>query len=284
MHNDDALIIGCGYLGTRVADLWLAQGRRVYALTRNRADALRKRGIEPIIGDILDPHTLTNLPHAGTTLYAVGMDRSTGATMRQVYVEGLKHVLLALHGGGKLIYVSSTGVYGQTDGSEVDEDSPTLPHDESGQTVLAAEEMLRSHRADAVVLRFAGIYGPDRLLRKAALLAGQPLVGDADKFLNLIEVRDGARAVLATEAKATLGRTYIVSDGHPTRRRDFYTELAHLLNAPEAKFTPHPTDSPIPTHDRGNRRLLNRRIVEELGWQPEYATFHQGLRAAMESA
>ncbi|VTS06262.1 SDR family oxidoreductase [Tuwongella immobilis] len=281
MHTDDALIIGCGYLGLRVAQLWRAQGRRVFALTRKRTELLTQLGIIPIVGDVLQPETLKQLPHAGTTLYAVGMDRTTGASMHDVYVDGLRHVLLALHGGGKLIYISSTSVYGQTDGSLVDEDSPTVPHDDSGKTVLAAEAMLHQHRADAVLLRFAGIYGPNRLLRKAAILAGQPLIGDADKFLNLIEVRDGARAVLAAEQRAIPGRTYIVSDGQPVPRRAFYTELASLLNAPPAAFEPLPEGTPPPPHDRGNRRLSNARFRLETGWAPEFADYRQGLAASV---
>src|SRR5215207_4117321 len=88
-----ALVVGCGYLGRRVAARWVAAGRRVAALTRRNADALAALGIEPVVGDVSDPATLRNLPAASTVLYAVGMDRTQGKTMREVYVNGLGHVL-----------------------------------------------------------------------------------------------------------------------------------------------------------------------------------------------
>jgi nucleoside-diphosphate-sugar epimerase len=270
------LIVGCGYLGRRVAARWLAAGRRVAALTRRNADALRSLGVEPVAGDVLDPASL-RLPEAATVLYAVGMDRSQGRSMREVYVGGLGHVLDTLPGGGRFVYVSSTGVYGQTDGTWVDEASETSPLEESGRVVLEAEHLLRARRPDAVVLRFAGIYGPDRLLRKQALLNGEPLVGDADKWLNLVHVADGADAVLAAEAHGAPGGTYNVADDEPVSRRDFYTLLARLLNGPPARFEPGPT----PARPEPNRRVSNRTARERLDWAPAFTNYRSGLPVAV---
>src|SRR4051812_184836 len=104
--NAPRLIFGCGYLGRRVASLWLDGGRRVAALTRRNADALRARGIEPIAGDVLDPASLRMLPPASTVLYSVGVDRAAGRPMREVYVTGLSNVLDALPSCERFIYVS----------------------------------------------------------------------------------------------------------------------------------------------------------------------------------
>jgi len=194
------LIVGCGYLGGRVADALTLGGRPVFALTRARADELTARGIRPILGDVTDPGSLQQLPEVERVVYAVGMDRSAGKSMREVYVGGLRNVLAALPGSPRFTYVSSTGVYGQTSGEWVTEESATDPTEESGKVVLEAEQALREVRPDATILRFAGIYGPGRLLRKQPLLKGDPYVGDADKFLNLIHVADGVRAVLAAES------------------------------------------------------------------------------------
>ena len=128
---------------------------------------------------------------------AFGLDRSSGQTMRAVYVEGLANVLAALPAPARFVHVSSTSVYGQTDGEEVDEQSATEPEEESGKIVLEAERVLRRAAPEAIILRFAGIYGPGRLLRRQAIEAGEPIVGNADKWLNLIQVEDGAEAVLA---------------------------------------------------------------------------------------
>lgn len=271
----DALVVGCGYLGRRVAARWVAAGRRVAALTRRNADALRALGVTPIVGDVTDPATLVGLPAARTVLYAVGMDREQNKTMHEVYVDGLGHVLDTLPPAGRFVYVSSTGVYGQSDGGWVDETSPTDPAEESGRVVLAAERLLRAKRPDAIVLRFAGLYGPDRLLRKAAILKGEPLVGDADKWLNLVHVDDGAAAVQAAEERAKPGGTYTVADDEPVTRRAFYTRLAELLGGPPAAFDHRPEPG------AANRRVSNRTAKAELGWSPAFPSYREGLAQAV---
>ncbi len=272
----DSLIFGCGYLGLRVAQSWVAAGKRVAALTRGRAHTLSELSIEPIEGDVLKPESLSSLPEAGTVLYAVGMDRSAGRSMREVYVQGLENVLRSVRSNGPFIYISSTSVYGQTDGEWVTEDSPTQPLEDSGKVVLEAEQVLRSYRPDAIILRFAGIYGPDRILRKQALLNGEPLIGDAEKWLNLIHVEDGVSAVLAAENRSKPGSTYLIADDEPVRRRDFYTLSAELLSAPTAQF--RTSESPA---IEANRRIMNKLAKEQLGWAPRFPSFREGLRAAV---
>jgi nucleoside-diphosphate-sugar epimerase len=273
------LILGCGYLGRRVAALWRQQGRRVFAATRNAAHL--PSDVEPIVCDVLNPSSLTSLPRVETVLYAIGFDRTSGASMRSVYVDGLANVLAHLPKPKRLIYVSSSSVYGQADGGWVDETSPTEPLEESGRIVLAAEAILRAKLPDAVVLRFAGIYGPGRLLRRQAIEKGEPIVGDADKWLNLIHVEDGARAVLAAEERGESGRVYNVCDDHPVRRRYFYATLARLLRAPAPKFVRPPPEQPTPPHEQAHRRINNRRMKEALRVELRYANYDEGLRASV---
>lgn len=254
------LIVGCGYLGRRVAARWRSAGRRVVALTRGNATALSELGIEPITGDVLDPPSLKQLPATMTVLYAVGLDRAAGRSMREVYVAGLGHVLDTLPPCERFIHVSSTSVYAQTDGNWVDETSVTEPTEESGQIVLEAEALLRSKLPGAIILRFAGIYGPDRFRKQ--VLTGEPITGDADRWLNLIHVDDGVEAVLAAETRGEPGQTYNICDDEPVTRRVFYTCLAESLGTPPATFDHRPEpESP-------NRRIHNARAKAALGWQP----------------
>ncbi len=275
------LIVGCGYLGRRVAALWRARGHTVFALTRGRADELRALGVEPVVGDVC---AVTALPVAETVLYAVAPDRSGGGTPEDVWLNGLGNVTSAMRNWplpGRLIFVGSTGVYGQSGGEDVDETAPTEPQDESGRVLLRAEERLRGESSfETVVLRFAGIYGPGRLIRSQALLAGEPIAADPEKWLNLIHVEDGAAAVLAAEARARPGGVYNVSDDRPVRRRDFYVYLAELLGAPEPRFVPPPPGA-APRHDRADRRVSNRRMRGELGVVPRYPSYEEGLRASL---
>jgi len=263
----DVLIFGCGYVGKRAAARWLIEGRSVAAVTRGNATELAALGIEPVVGDVCDSESLRSLPRARTVLYAIGLDRSAGRGMREVYVDGLANVLAALPEPDRFIHISSTSVYGQTDGGWVDESSTTEPAEGSGRVVLDAERLLKR----ATILRFAGIYGPGRLMRKQALLNGEPLVGDCEKWLNLIHVDDGVDAIFAAEAKAEPGSVFNIADGSPVSRRDFYTHWAKLLGAPEAKFDHRPEPG------AANRRIAIGKAKELLDWVPRVSSFHVGL-------
>lgn len=269
------LIIGCGYLGLRLAQRWREQGHHVVAVKRTpeTVPELAQMGVEVVCCDVLDPATLSRLPAADVVAHAVALDRTSGQTMRAVYVEGLANVIRKLPRPRRFIYVSSSGVYGQADGSWVDEESAAEPREESGHIVLAAEGLLRQEAPYANILRFAGIYGPGRLLRQKAVAAGEPIAAAADRWLNLIHVEDGARAVMAAAEFAEPGRLFNVCDGRPVLRRDFYQELARVLHAPAPRFEPPPADAPAPPHEQANRRIRNERLVGELRFSflvPDY--------------
>ena len=266
------LIFGCGYLGRVVAGRWLAAGHRVAALTRSRTADLQALGVEPILGDVTDPASL-QLPPVDTVLYAVGLDRSAGKGMREVYVGGLANVLSVLPAPRRFIYVSSTSVYGQTDGGWVDESSPTESTEESGRIVLECEQLLRSRLPHATVLRFAGIYGPGRVIRRAAVQKGEPLAADPDGWLNLVHIEDGATAVVAAAERAVEGRIINIADDRPVTRREFYTTMAELLGAPPAAFVPAPAGS--------NRRVGNRVMHDQLGVDLRYPDFRSGVQEAV---
>jgi nucleoside-diphosphate-sugar epimerase len=245
----------------------------VAALTRSRTDELRSQGIEPILGDVTDFASL-RLPIVDTVLYAVGLDRSAGKSMRDVYVGGLANVLSALPAPRRFLYISSTSVYGQADGEWVDESSTTQPAEENGRIVLECERLLRERLPDAIVLRFAGIYGPGRLIRRASILGkGEPIATDPDGWLNLIHVDDGASAILAAADRGEAGAIYNIADDQPVSRRDFYTEMASLLGAPPPTFTA--------SRETTNRRISNRRMRSDLGVELQFPDFHLGLRHAI---
>jgi len=274
--SPNALIIGCGYLGQRIAKLWLDSGRTVAALTRGNGDALRTLGVQPLHGDVLDPQTLRELPKVATVLYAVGLDRTAGRPMREVYVQGLANVLDSLPTPERFLYISSTSVHGQTDGSWVDETSPTEPLEDSGKVVRDAEAVLRAKLPMAMVLRFAGIYGPNRFLRRAAMFeSGEPITSNPEGFLNLVHVADGARAVLEVETKGSPGETYLVADDEPVKRQDFYARLAELLRTHGPRFAP---SGKVET----NRRIANRKL-RSLGWSPTFPSYREGLMDSLRS-
>jgi nucleoside-diphosphate-sugar epimerase len=218
-----ALVVGCGYLGRRVAAIWRSEGMQVSALTRSSANAatLAEQGIEPVVGDVLLPETLRSLPAADIVLYAVGYDRQAGASKRDVYVRGLASALENLGSRvRRLLYISSTSVYGQDEGEWVDETSETMPANEDGQIVLAAEQTVRQlcPAGVASVLRFSGIYGPGRLLRRIeSVRSGEPIAANLEGFLNLIHVDDGAQIVSRLAKRDSVEPTYLVTDDPAAR-------------------------------------------------------------------
>jgi nucleoside-diphosphate-sugar epimerase len=285
------LIIGCGYLGQRLGDQLGRDGGRVYGTVRSpaRAEEIAGIGIEPVVADVLRPETLDDLPAADRVFYAVGFDRSAGAAMRDVYVNGLQNVLDRLPTSvRRFVYASSTGVYGQADGEWVDEDSPTEPRHESGQVVLEAEGRVHNwaDRRDAsgVVLRFAGLYGPGRIVRRMMLERAEPIPGDPEKFLNLVHIDDAARAAAAALVADAPDRIYLVADDRPVTRREYYSLAATIIGAPEPRFEPPRPGSPESARDATNKRVANRRMKSALCVVLRYPDITTGLVDALGSA
>jgi len=277
------LIIGCGYLGLRVARKWLENGDEVYALTRSpaRAEQFSDLGLQAVVGDVTRPESLGDLPAVETVVYAVGYDRDAEASMREVYVDGLRNVLAALGNDTRqLIYISSTSVYGQTAGERVDERSPCVPVTEGGRICLEAEQCLRKDRlgSRATILRMAGLYGPERVPRIATLRAGEPIAAPRLGYMNLIHVADAATVVLAAERHAA-SDLYAVSDGRPVLRGDYYAELARVASAPPPQFAEPSPDHPASQRATSSKRLSNRLMLEELSVELRYPSYREGLAA-----
>ena len=274
------LIIGCGYLGKRVASRWLAAGDTVYATTRSRAHAgqFEAMGLHPLQGDVTAAADAANglptLPTVDTVLWAVGFDRTAPASYEDVHVTGLQRLLDRLPGQPRFIFISSTGVWGDGSGGFVNETTPTTPAREAGRALVAAEARLQAHRhGPGVVLRLAGLYGPDRLPRLADLQAGKPLPADPASWLNLIHIDDAA-AVACDVAELSAPRPlYVVSDGSPIRRRDWYEGLARITGNPSPAWDPAASQS-----RGGDKRVDSRLIWTDLGHGPDQPNALQAVQ------
>lgn len=278
------LIFGCGFLGTRVARAWRQAGAQVFAMTRRSPPpvAWNEWGIHPVFGDLTDAIRLPELRSLDTVLFAVGYDRSAGRTIEEVYVHGLANALQALPDSvPRLIYISSTGVYGQSDGEWVDEDSPCQPARAGGRACLAAERLLQSDRlgSRSVILRLAGLYGPGRVPKLDDLRDGRPLAVPSSGLLNLIHVEDAARIVLAAEHRAVPPCCYVVADGHAVARREFYQEAARLFGTPPPQFSEPPLDSPAAARAATSKRLRTARVERDLNVPLLYPSYREGLRS-----
>lgn len=281
------LIVGCGYLGDRVRRLWQAAGERVYAVTRSaeRAEQWSREGTLPLVIDITQPILLPAPTDLESVLFAVGFDRRAGKSIHEVYVHGLARVLAWLPANvQRFVYISSTGVYGSFAGEWIDESSPCEPQREGGKACLAAEQLiLASPFAErSVILRLAGIYGPERMPKVADLLAGKAIEADPGGYLNLIHVADAARIVLQADQQRDCSRCLLVSDGQPVLRGDYYAELARLAGAPPPTFKLPPSDGP-PQRGSADKRVNNARLTRELQPQFGFADYRAGLAEAVNS-
>ena len=286
------LIVGCGYLGLRAAQLWDEQGAEIVAVTRSPARAAEwsSRGWEPVVGDITQPETLAEIKPVDFCLYAVGYDRHAEHSKREVYIDGLRFSLQQLrHKTPRLLYISSASVYGQDDGSWVDETSPCEPRTESGQICLEAEHLVEaaaSPELGVMVLRLSGIYGPQRLLtRLEQLQTGAPLGGQPEAWLNLIHVDDAAAAAvqLARDwnvyGPAGPFRRYLLSDKLPVQRSTFYGNLASLVGAPAPQFDPQlPTRSGTTV---SGKRCNSQKIRRDFAISYRFPTIQSGLPDAV---
>jgi nucleoside-diphosphate-sugar epimerase len=285
MHH---LLFGHGYLGSRVASHWRDRGDEVTIVTRSdeKASQLTAVGYKTIVAHVTQRASLAKLPQVDSVLYAVGYDRTAGPSIHEVYADGLRNVLDALPiETGRIVYVSTTGVYGDAGGNIVDEETPPAPTRDGGRASLAAEETLRQHRLGdrGIILRLAGIYGPDRIPFLDPIRAGDAIPATASGFLNLIHVNDAAPiAVRAAEANVpNLPRAYCVSDGRPVVREEYYGEIARLLGAVPPRFFDPPPDSPRALRAASDRRVKNDRMIRELEIVLQYPSYREGLAAIL---
>lgn len=276
----ELLILGCGFLGLRVAKLWLARGGRVRAVTRevgapSKSRQLQAIGITPVVADLMNPErlqaALSGQP-IDRVLYCVGYDRNSPVSKEALYLDGLTNVLdIVADRVNRFVYVSSSSVYGQDDGSWVDEDSPTVPGSDGGRTCLQAEQRLRQRVPNATILRMSGLYGPERLLvRREQLLSGEPIGGNPDAWLNLIHGDDAAHACERALTAESLGPLYLCSNDQPQRRRTYFETIARQFGAPPPNFSGEPT-----TRHSGlglNKRCRSDRVKRELGVRWIYPT------------
>ncbi|HUA67329.1 MAG TPA: NAD-dependent epimerase/dehydratase family protein, partial [Candidatus Saccharimonadales bacterium] len=165
------LIIGCGYIGLPLGKELVRSGHDVFGLRRSAAAEieLKSAGIRPLLGDVTKLETLIPLPHEFDWIVnCVASRGGTAEDYRRIYLQGTQHLIQWLSATplGKFVYTSSTSVYGQTDGSLVKETSATEPKAETAKILLETEKLLLAATAErkfpAMILRVAGIYGPDR--------------------------------------------------------------------------------------------------------------------------
>lgn len=279
----NVLIAGCGYVGSELARLLLADGHAVWGM-RRRPDALPP-GVVPVAADLTRPNTLAGLP-AGidAVVYAAAAGGFDEARYIAAYVDGPRNLLAALESQGqhpqRFLFVSSTGVYAQDSGEWVDETSPTEPAHFSGTALLEGEKTVLGGPLPATVLRLAGIYGPGRTRMIETVRSGAATIPATPSYVNHIHRDDCAGALRHLLYLDEPGALYIGVDNEPVERGDMFRWLAQRLGVAEPGVAAQ-RDSESVRAMRGNKRCSNARLIAT-GYAFRYPTFREGYGALID--
>ena len=283
------LIVGCGYVGMRLGKDLAEAGHAVFGLRRTPAgaDELMREGIRPLAADVTKPAELERLPQQyDWVVYCAATSGGGTEDYRALYLEGARNLVawLASRPPQKLLYTSSTSVYGQDDGSLVTEESPSEPATETGRILVAAErvflEAAESRKLPAVVLRLAGIYGPGRGYWLKQFLSGEArLEGEGLRLLNMIHCDDVAGGIIAAVERGKAGEIYNAVDDEPVSQRVMFEWLANKLGRELPPVTAAASGS-----KRGatNKQVSNRKLKEQLAYRFKYPTFREGFAAELD--
>lgn len=284
-------ILGCGYIGLKLAQAYREKGQHITAVTRSEVSrqALAAMGFDVLVRD-LTRASLDDLDWAGQDLFHLAPPPAEGAE------DGLtRHLVASFPRTGhprRLVYVSTTGVYGDCGGEWVDESRPPAPvagrslrRWDAEQTLLAWSQQ---SGAEVVILRVAGIYGPGRLPLER-IRQGLPLPREEEApWSNRVHADDMVQACMAAMERGRAGGIYNVCDDQPSTMTDYFLRLA------DAAALPRPPQLPL-TEISGqvsagmlsylaeSRRLSNRRMKEELGVRLLYPDLSTGLMACFQA-
>ncbi|MGZ8135956.1 MAG: SDR family oxidoreductase [Methylococcaceae bacterium] len=266
------LIIGCGAIGLQLATVLSANGHEVTGVKRNPRTFSDDR-IRMVAADIASAKDLDQLATDYDRLvFIVSADDRTEASYRNVYQVGLDN-LLEKFPRQSWLFVSSTSVYGQSQGEWVDENSPAEPHAIASQLIRQAEQKVIALNPNNSVVRFSGIYGPGReyLLRMAQQtpsIQQMPVY-----YTNRIHQQDcvGVLAFLLEQSLAgiVLEQCYLASDDDPAPMWDVITWLAEQLHCP-------PPIAKIADHGASMNKRCNNQRLKALGYRFIYPGYKDG--------
>lgn len=258
-----ALIVGCGRVGRRIAKLLDTQGVQVWTVNRNITtlpDHYRR-----LTWNIGSDLMSVDLPVVfDAVFYCPAPDQRSESAYEKIYVKGLRQIQNTLSIAKTVVFASSTGVYHQAQGEEVDETSPTQPTRFSGKIMLQAEQTLFEITQASCVVRLSGLY--DHTSHRMDRLLQQPEDTDFSRISNRIHLQDAARLMIFA-AQEKLKGIYVGSDPHPTVLWDIASWYATQNNV--SFEVPRPNDT--------TNKYINSARIQSLGFSFEYPSFKEGL-------
>ncbi|WP_418283865.1 NAD-dependent epimerase/dehydratase family protein [Halorubrum sp. DTA46] len=298
----NVVIVGCGYVGLELAAQLAERGHEVTGVRRSDGglDAIEAVGdavdgtegsVNAVRADATDPESLGALPDARAVVFAASSGGRGAAAARDVYVDGLGNVIEEYGSRAsppdRLVYTSSTGVYGDHGGAWVDEGTPIEPTTEKTRVLAEAERLAIEAAAEAEidgsVARFAGLYGPGRY-RLDRYLDGPVTAG----YLNMVHRDDAAGAIrFLLESDRGRGESVVVVDDEPVDKHAFADWLADECGVPRPekrskrdRIAEGDLSAAAERRIRTSKRCSNDRL-RALGYEFAYPTFREGYRDAV---
>ena len=278
------LVAGLGWLGEAVARELAAAGHEVTGVRRRFQDeaGLSAAGILPLACDLADFHAVRRLPDVEAVVVCTAPHVHGEDAYRQAYLE-VNEALLERYGDTSLsayVYTSSTSVFGQSDGSDVDEDTPVRPVGATAEILVEAEHRVRGASAavPARIVRLSGLYGPGRTGLLDRVRAGQLALGDGDlQWMNFCHRDDAVAFVRGALESGAAGAVYHGSDAHPAHRRDVVRWMAERLGTPPSVHR----GSEEGERQRPNRRVLSEKSRRTLSVSLRYPSYREGFDALL---
>ncbi len=279
------VILGCGYVGLELGRQLRKRGHEAVGVRRSPEgiEAIEQAGFEGVRADLTDPADLDAVPDADALVFAASSGGRGADAAREVYVDGLRtvieHFSERANPPDRLVYTSSTGVYGDHDGDWVDEETEIEPTTEKTRVLADAEETAFDAPFESTVVRFAGLYGPERY-RLERYLEGPVTEG----YLNMVHRDDAAGAIrFLLEAGHARGEVVLVADDEPVEKWDFADWLAEQcgVEEPPKQTTEERLEAdlsdPARRRIRTEKRCSNAKL-RDLGYEFGYPTFREGYR------
>jgi nucleoside-diphosphate-sugar epimerase len=270
------VILGCGFVGRRAARLFAEAGWETIGVTHSAESAAMLNGeaFRAMACDITDARGLAaakELRGANAVISAVSSGRGGVETYRAIYLRGIQNAIERL-GAERALFVSSTSVYGLTDGAWVTEESPAAPESPTSRVLREAEEETLAHAGS--VARLAAIYGPGRSVLLRRFMDGTAMIeGDGGRCINQIHADDAARALFHIIARELPAGIYNVADDKPMTQLACYEFLARKLGRP---IPPCGTVDTPRKRAVTNKRVSNAKLKGR-GWTLTYPSFEEAL-------
>ncbi|HIE53856.1 MAG TPA: SDR family oxidoreductase [Chromatiaceae bacterium] len=287
MGNQPTLIIGCGQVGRHLAGILANEAVTGLVRSSQSESTLREQGISALRCD-LDRRVAVELPTENADIYYLAPPPREGTRDTR-----LRNFLAALEQCGqprRLVYLGTTGVYGDCAGEWVDETRPIRPKAERALRRADAENQLRQWQrrtnAELVLLRVASIYGPGKLPLQR-LRAGRPMIPPRQApWSNRIHLEDLLQVLLAAMRRGRNGEIYNVSDGQPGNMADYFNAVADWAGLPRPPTIDIDEQARLSAGLRSylaeSRRIDNHKMLKELGIELRYPTLQAGLAACFE--